>query len=186
MLSLGCTRCSMTHRYWQGPPPSDDLEALQEYLRPASSSEVMESLYPPGGALITETEQPLSPPTGPSIFEEAGLDKEEFVELALQSPEVWEDGELEEIMAAHVGEGSSERLEFLAREFLTGYRTAILPPKEQPHIAQTEEEIREDLGLEDELIDLSPESASPSMLLMEPAGDEVDVGEWWINKDKKG
>lgn len=174
----------MTHRYWQGSPPSDDLEALQEYFRPAGATEVMDSLYPQGTDLVTDAEQPLSPPTGPSIFEEAGLDKDEFIELALQEPDVWNDGELEEIMEAYSGGGDNKRLEFLAREFLTGYRTAQLPPKVQ-HRAQTEEEIREELGLEDEDVELTPESRSPSILSMELGEGELDVGDWWTSKDRK-
>jgi hypothetical protein len=176
----------MTHRYWQGSPPSEDLEALQEYFRPAGPSEVSDSLYPQDVDLITDTERPLSPPTGPSVFEEAGLDREEFLELALQEPDVWNDGELDEIMAAYSGSGDEKRLEFLAREFLTGYRTEQLPPKELHHFAQTEEEIREELGLEDEDLDLTPESRSPSILSMEPGEGELDVGDWWISKDQKG
>lgn len=176
----------MTHRYWQGAPPSEDLEALQEYFRPAGDFEVSDSFYPQAADLITDTDRPLTPPTGPSIFEEAGLDREEFLQLALQEPDIWDDGELDEIMEACAGSGDEKRLEFLAREFLTGYRTQQLPPRDQPRRAQTEEEIREELGLENEDVDLSPDGGSTSILSMEPGEGEIDVGDWWISKDKKG
>lgn len=171
-------------RWWGGAPPTDDLKSIQDYLRGGAPEEILESLGPrTADTFYMETETPLSPPTGPSIFEEIGVGKDEFVELALQQPEVWEDGELDDIMDSFVGEGSPERLEHLAREFFTGYRTAPPPAPPTPPKIPTVDEIKEDLGLEDEDIDLSPLPGSISD--METSDDTVDVGDWWINKDKK-
>lgn len=175
------------NRYWTSEPPVDDLEKIQEYIKPSGGGElfgVLESSSVPPNELYAASERPLSPPTGPSIFEEIGVEKEEFVELALQQPELWDDGELGEIMDSFVTDTNTERFESLARDFFTGYKTAPVKPPEPPK-RQTAEEIREELGLEGEDIELEPDLLSMSIDDMDKPKDAIDVGDWWINKDKK-
>lgn len=97
------------------PPETDDLSQIMEYIRPKSNDDITARLLENKrrGSIVARDDNPLS---------EYGIGVDEFVELALQDPEFWDDEDIEYLHSVGAGEVSGNRIKELAHKYFTGDR----------------------------------------------------------------
>lgn len=151
--------------------PTNDLRAIQRYIKPRSPSEVL-GFFPP------QEPEPSSLAGGDEedFISQFGLTFDEFVDLAMQQPELWDEHELEDLVGAFTGDVPKARIHNLAIEYFTGQRRdrqgkQVEPPSPKPTMT-----LDEDLG-EAQLEE--PKSVMAPIPDMDKPAGSLDVGEWW-------
>jgi len=163
-------------------PPVDDLDAIQEYLKPRGHQELLEyfSPSPPGVEEPQEVLQQLDSLDAlrDELLEHYGITPEEFAQSAIDEPELWDEDELERLQAVLAGELEPKAIADLAHEYSTGGRKAS--PKVQA--PRDEAPLFSDDFFEDRLE--PPTGVSSGEIDVSVPMGAVDVGEWWTKTKK--
>lgn len=146
----------------------DDLEGLMEYIRPRTADE-----------FSAELAQPMSVPEPPPRLEltDLGLSPEEFAELALQAPDLWDEEELDQLYQRASGEDVD--VDDLMTSYLTRTKkrpdpVVLQPPKDEPEA---------DEGLPDTLALPPPAAVSTEQIPdLDELKDLADVTDWYVKK----
>lgn len=159
--------------FWTSSTPPESWEDLLEYTRPRSKAELHElfDLKPP--QLPDPSEPPMQeePPREPTLLEQLRLKPDEFVELALQQPNLWTEDELDYLnLVAYEGE-IDERLDELAKEYFTGDRQRQEEPGDP-----TPPPAPAALDTSVDLPDLPGTTTIPDLDVLEGT---ADVDRWW-------
>ena len=165
---------------WAMPPLSQDWQQLLEYIRPKTPEELQRSfgvapplllgVKPPSPPTTEELPPPNKKPPR-TILEELRIHPDEFAELALQQPELWEPDELEKLHQLAAGDINVQEVDALVKGYFSGARAPKKTTSVLPRSHDYELDTRLSLPL-----DLPGVSSIPDLETLEKA---VDIGKWW-------
>lgn len=162
--------------FWKSPEAPTDWEGMVNYFRPRATKELHElfDIAPP------TLPDPSAPPQEverqrPTLLEQLRLTEEEFVELALAAPQLWNEEELDYLHLAAEDGTVDEHLGELVHAYFSGERHQKSKPK--PTVAPILPTVDTSL---DEMPDL-PTSTIPDLEVLEGT---QSVDRWW-EKQKK-
>lgn len=153
--------------------PTDKLETwtgLLDFLKPKSTEEWLRSAAPtpPSHLVIPEK---ITKEEVRSILHEVGMTKEEFVELALSQPELWDEDEKYYLEATLDGELEGKLLEQLAHQYFSGAR--------QPKKKQEGASVQVAKKLDDTLVPPDLPDRVSTIPDLDVLKGTMDVGKWW-------
>ena len=172
---------SKTNSFWTSDqPPIDNLEGIQEYLKPRTKQELLGFFAPHAPAWKEPQEEPqqldLDEAKQDELLELYGITPQEFAMSVLAEPEMWTAEELERLHSVLAGEMDPKEIVDLAWEYFTrGKQKKLESPKDRT----VREEIQWDFG--DDLLEGSVSPPNPGIDLSTPT-DLTNVGEWWKSK----
>ena len=157
--------------------PTNDTETwagLLDFLRPKGPTEWLEHNAPKAPSHLVAQEE-IKKEDVKGILQEVGMTKEEFIELALSQPDLWDEDEKYYMEAVLDGSEDDHLLEQLAHQYFSGARQ---PKKKEEPPPPPPKEDRLDLSL------VPPDlpdrvSTIPDLDVLEGT---MDVGKWWEKK----
>ena len=187
MRSGGSTKIwwmmSKINSFWiSEQAPIDNLESIQEYLKPRTKQELLE-LFSPKTPSVEEPQGELQQLDSDEakqdeLLELYGVTPQEFAQSVVDEPELWTEEELEKLYSVLAGQMDPKEISDLAFEYITGGKNKK-PDPYKSHVIQ--DEIQWDFG--DDFLEGPVTSPDPGINLNTPI-DLTSVGEWWKSKGK--
>ena len=158
--------------FWKSETPPDSWEELVQYVKPRTAEELDDFFAPkpPNHTDVTE----ISKKEEANLLEQLKVTPEEFVELAFQSPEMWDEEELDYLQTVAANGIVDERLDDLAKEYFYGKRER--KQEEQPINFAAEPPLDMNIELPPELPSMD---SIPDLDVLEKT---VNVDRWWEKK----
>lgn len=158
--------------FWATPGAPDDWKGLLSYIKPRTAGELHElfDARPPCPPDMNDTPSPVER-SQQTLLEQLRITKNEFVELALTQPDLWNPDELDYLHLAAEEGSTDEHLEELAQVYFSGERQSKKPPPKQ-HVPVPP---KLDMSLE-EMPDLPRTTTIPDL---EVLGGTESVDRWW-------